>query len=170
MIRLISLWVVLCAALTAADREVVRTDWNGFQNQFSTRSLNGHSARITLAGGQLIKTNVLRVTDSAVVVHANRATRQWDSGKSDAAIPKGQVTSVQFGGRTGNKRIIGLLAGFGGGAAIGAAIAASSDVSEGIGIILIPMAAGAIAITGGVVGYFIGKAADRPGPEFVLSQ
>jgi len=161
--------VLFSSGLAAAEREVVRTDWSGFQTQVSARALNGRQARITLTGGQRIYTAVLRIADTGIVLRATSETRKWDTGQHEASIPKSQIASVRFSGRTGKGRLIGTLAGFGGGAAIGASIAVSSDVSEGPGIILIPAIGAAVALAGGLVGYLIGNAADRPRPEFLFS-
>jgi hypothetical protein len=45
-----------------------------------------------------------------------------------------------------------------------------SDVTEGVGVILIPVGAASIAAIGGIAGYFIGRSSNRPGPEFVITR
>jgi RNase P/RNase MRP subunit p29 len=162
--------VLLAEPVAAASREVIKTGWNGFQEQVSARKLTGHSVRITLQGGGVAKTNLLQATPTGLVVRETRETKQWNSEKGKSTIPNEQVVSVRFAGRVGHKRLIGALAGLGGGAAIGAAFATGSDLTEGVGVILIPVGAASIAVIGAVVGYFVGRAFDRPAPEFVIER
>ncbi len=153
----------------AAEREVIRTEWSGFQKQIADRRLTGHSARVT-TGTKSVKTEVRGVSDTELVVRATRGTKQWSGGSGEARIPKDEVTSVRFDGRVGKKRLVGALAGLGAGAGIAAVTVAQTEVSEGVGIILIPIFGVAIAAGGALAGYFIGCAADQPAPEFILTK
>jgi hypothetical protein len=162
--------MLLTAPLGAADREVIQGDWRAFQEQVAARGLRGRAVRITVSGGRQIKTKLLNVADAVLEVRATRATRQWQSAGGQAGIPKEQVNAVQFGGRAGNGRLIGTLVGAGAGAGIGAAVATGHDITEGSGVILIPVGCVAIAVIGAVVGYYVGRSMDRPGPGFVLTQ
>lgn len=153
----------------AREREVLRCDWSVLQQQITARNLQGRKARIRLAGGGEIKAKILSVAVAGLTVHDSRATRQWKTGPGEPVIPKEQVVSLRFEGRTGHGRLIGGLTGLGGGAAIGAAIVAGTDVSEGWFFIIIPAGAVAIAAIGGVAGYFIGRSFDTPNPEFILT-
>lgn len=159
--------IFLAGAAAAAEREVIKADWGHFEQQVSARKLTGRSVRVRLSGGGEVKTNLLQVTDAGLVVRATRATQRWRSGEN-AQIPKDQVASVRFEGRMGHHGLIGALIGFGAGAGIGAAVAANSDLTEGPAVIILPVAGAAIAITGWVSGYYIGRSTGRLAPEFVL--
>ncbi len=161
---------LLAQPLLAAGREVIKTDWNGFRQQVSSRKLHGRSAQIRLSGGRGIKTTLLDVTDAALVVRATRATSQWRSADGKARIPRDQAASVRFRGRSGKRGIMGGLIGLGAGAGIGAAIATGHDITEGSLVVILPVVAAGVAIGFGVAGYFIGRSMDHPAPEFVLTR
>ncbi len=170
-VSLIALFVT--GPVEAAQRQVIKIGWSGFQQEVSARKLRGRMVRITPAGGGEIKTKLLSVADNGLVVRATPATNQWASGKKEATIPKGEIRSVRFLGHVGHRGLLLGLAGFGAGIGIGAALAASQDVLEisegpvgiaaGVGIV-----AGAIGV--GLAGYFIGRATSRQAPEFVIEQ
>jgi hypothetical protein len=162
---------ILCAEpLAAATREVIKTDWNRFQEEVSLGKLAGRSVLIRLSGGGEIKTKLLYVTDAALLVRATRSTRQWNPADGRAQIPKDKVASVRFTGRTGHGGLIGGLAGSGVGAGVGAAIANSIDVYEGPAVVVPPIAAAGTAILGGLAGFFIGRHMGREAPEFILTR
>ena len=79
---------------------------------------------------------------------------------------------MQFNGRMGsNWRLIGGLAGLGGGVAIGAAVGYGLfNDSEGPMLILGPLFGAAIAPMRFVAEYFIGRTADKLAPEFVIER
>jgi hypothetical protein len=158
-----------CGDVLGREREVVRCDWTTLDQQIKARHLGGGKARIRLAGGAEIQAKVLGVAGAGLRVHENRATRQWKTAGGEAVVPKEQAASLRFEGRKGKGRLIGTLAGAGAGAGIGAAIVTGTDVDEGWFFIIIPVAAVAIAIIGGVAGYFTGRAFDTPNPEFILT-
>jgi hypothetical protein len=160
--------LLMASAALGREREAIRTDWAGFTRQVSERDLSGHSVRIRLSGGGEVKTKLLEVTADALAVRSKRDLSQWNSGDGKASIPRDQVASVRFGGRTGHARLIGALTGLGGGAAIGAGVATNLGIWEGPGLIFKPLIGAAFAVTGLVTGYFIGRAFSRPGPEFIL--
>src|SRR6266852_3609927 len=99
----------------AASRDVIRTDWSGFEREVLARKLTHRTAQITLATGDESKTKLLSVSDRGLVVRATRATQQWASGNKEANIPKEQIRSVRFEGRLGHRGLIGALAGLGAG-------------------------------------------------------
>jgi hypothetical protein len=163
--------IIFSEPVAAAKREVIKTDWNGFQQQVSARKLKGRSVRISLTGGGGVKTNLLEVTDTGLVARANRTTKQWKSGKDKAQIPKDQIASVRFGGRVGHGGLIGGLVGSGAGAGIAAAIFVPMTIEgDFIILILISLAGVALMVVGGITGYFVGGSFSRPAPEFVLTQ
>jgi len=155
-------WMLVTTPVVAAEREVIKTDWSGFQKEVSTRRLNGRSVRI-VAAGKDIKTDLIDVLDTALVVRPTRGTKQWGD-----KIPKDQVASVRFNGRTGKRGMVGALVGLGAGAGIGAGIASGSTISEDYGFIFIPLLTVIFAAGGGLAGYFIGRSMDTLAPEFVL--
>ena len=161
--------VVLTAPVGAAEREVIKGDWRAFQEQVTARGLKGRAVRISVSGGREIKTDLLDVAETGLEVRATRATRQWQSAGGQASIPKEQVNAVRFSGRTGNRRLLGTLVGAGAGAGIAAAVATGHDITEGYGVVLIPVGCVAIAVLGAVAGYYVGRSMDRAGPEFVLT-
>jgi hypothetical protein len=142
----------------AAEREVISTDWTGFQKQVIARKFKDRSVLVGLTSGEEVKTTLEGLTDSGLVTKAKRE------------IPKDQIRFVRISGKTGKGGLIGGMAGLGAGAAIGAAIATSSDVTEGVGVILIPIGAASIAAIGGIAGYLIGRSSNRPAPEFVITR
>ena len=168
-VRTAALCLLIAAApAIAAEREVIKTNWSEFQNQTSSRQLVGRTARIRLAGGGQVKAKVTSVSDSGLTVPTSRATKQWASGK-EAVIPKGQVRSVAFEGRTGHRGLIGALIGLGAGVAIGTAAAYGAgafDTIEGPAIIAAPATIAAGSIGAAVAGYYIGRRTDRRLPEF----
>jgi hypothetical protein len=157
-------WMLVSTPVGAAEREVVKTDWSGFQKEVSTRRLSGRSVRI-VAAGKDIKTDLIDVLDNALVVRPTRGTKPWDD-----KIPRDQVASVRFNGRTGKRGTVGALVGLGAGAGIGAGIASGSTISEDYGFIYIPLLTGIFAAGGGVAGFFIGRSTDTLAPEFVLTK
>lgn len=148
--------VCLVAPVIAADREVIRSDWTQFRQHVVSRNLENRHANVRLADGREIKGKVKQVSDSGLVVG------------SGPEIPYGQVAGVRFNGKTGHRGLWGMLIGGGGGAAIGGAITASSDVTEGPFAIIIPASIAGLAIIGGLVGYFTGRASAPEAPEFIL--
>ncbi|MEO8658251.1 MAG: hypothetical protein ABI693_07260 [Bryobacteraceae bacterium] len=167
---------LLCALLllspaipcAAAPRESVRMNWAGLQKEITSRNLVHKSVHVVLTGGGEVKTTLEGITETGVLVNRSRRTRQWTDASGKVLIPKDRVAAIRLGGHVGKARLIGALGGLGAGAAIGAAIATSADGFEGILVVLIPVSAACIGIIGGVAGYFIGRAIDRPGPEFVV--
>jgi hypothetical protein len=162
--------ILLAEPIVAAEREVIQADWARFQQRVSGLKLEGRSVRVSLRGGGLVKTNLLRVKDDGMVVRLTRAVKQWKSGEEVAQIPKEQVAGVRFGGRIGHRGLIGALGGFGAGVGIGVAVATSVDCYEGACIAVLPAAGAALAGAGALAGYFIGRATGRPAPEFVLTE
>jgi hypothetical protein len=162
--------LLMTGSALGRERESIRTDWAGFTRQVSERDLNGRSVRVRLSGGGEISSKLLEVTSDALVVRARRDMVQWKSADGRARIPREQVASVRFGGRTGHARAIGALVGLGGGAGIGVAAANDLQVWEGPALIIKPVVAVAFAVAGFVIGYFIGRAVSQPAPEFVLAQ
>lgn len=160
--------VLLAQTVTAAEREVIRTDWSGFKDQVSARKIANRSVRVSLTSGGEIKARLDRVTDTGLRVSLNRATRQWKTGEDKAEIPRDQVTRVRFSGRVGTHKLVGALAGTGAGAGIAAAILTGVDVYEGIGVILLPVLGVFIALMGTLTGYFVGRATGHAAPEFEI--
>jgi hypothetical protein len=161
---------VLIFQSAASGREVVRADWGVFRKQVEVRRLMGRSARITLTSGDHVGTTILSIDDTAIEVRSTRATKSWNTGTDRARIPRDQVRSVRFNGRMGHKgRLIGGLAGLGGGAAIGAAVGSEISTDEGIAQLFGMVAGVSIMATGFVAGYFIGRTADKVAPEFVIA-
>ena len=158
MRQFVSLALVLClgAPLIAAEREVIRTDWSRFQQMVSDRKLLGRSAHVRLKDGREVKVKVQQITDSGITVG------------SPPEVPRTEIASVRFDGKLGRRGLWGTLIGAGGGAAIGGAIVASSDISEGPFVIILPASIGLLALIGGLVGYWIGHASAPHAPEFVL--
>ena len=117
-----------------------------FRRELSARNLTGHSAKWCTQ---------------------KRATKQWSSGADQALTLRAEVVSVRSGGHTGKGRLIGALAGAG--AAIAVATTTDTGVTEGGFALLLPLGAACMVIIGVVGGYYIGRAFDRPGPEFVLT-
>jgi hypothetical protein len=77
---------------------------------------------------------------------------------------------IAFAGRMGSRgRLVGALAGLGGGAAIGSAVAYKISGPSGPEQVLAPMVGVAISVLGLVAGYFIGRVADKLTPEFVIN-
>jgi hypothetical protein len=159
---------LLSGQLAAADREVLKTTWAGFQQQVTSRKLAGRRIQIRVSG-RSIKTSLVDVTETHLVVRQTRGTAKWGSGNEQARIPREEIASVRFGGRTGNGRMIGLLVGLGAGAGIAAAVATGQDVSEGPLVVILPIAGVGLAALTTLAGYFIGRSFDQPGPEFVFS-
>jgi len=158
MRQFVSLALVLClgAPLIAAEREVIRTDWSRFQQMVSDRKLLGRSAHVRLKDGREVKGKVQQITDAGIALG------------SPPEVPRAEIASVRFDGKLGHRGLWGMLIGGGGGAAIGGAIKASSDVTEGPVAILIPASIGGLALIGGLIGYLIGRASAPHAPEFVL--
>jgi hypothetical protein len=153
----------------AASREVIETNWTGFEREVPARKLTGRTVRVTLLAGAAFTTRLLSVSDSGLVVRATRESKQWASGKNEASIPKDQIRSLRFSGRVGHRGLIGAAVGLGAGAATAAAIA--NDIScDEVGCLVLLAPVIAIPVTGAVVGYFIGRATAQPLPEFVLTQ
>jgi len=166
----LALVAMLLLQSVAAGREVVRADWGAFRKQVEARNLMGRSVRIVLTSGDRLGTTILSVDDRGLEVRSTRDTISWNTGNDRARIPQDRVRSVRFNGRMGSKgRQIGGLAGLGAGAAIGVAVGYGVDTGdEGIAKLIMTVAGLAIAVTGFLAGYFIGRTADKPAPEFVI--
>lgn len=159
-----------CAAsATAAEREVIKTDWAGFRQEVSARKLNGRSVQIQLAGGSQVKTRLHSIDDTGVITSLSKATQAWKSTQDRALIPQREIRSVRFDGHTGKGALIGGLAGLGAGAGIAAALTMSADCSEGPCIILLPAIGVAVAVGTAFAGYFAGRGLSPLAPEFVLA-
>jgi len=159
--------------LGAGERELIKTDWNGFRQQVSVRKLSDRKVRIQLAGGGEIKTRLIETTGDGVVLRANRATARWATGKKLAFIPRDQIRSVRFEGHIGHRGLYTGLAGFAAGIGIAFAAAAPNDVfeiSEGVLPIVLPIVVVAGSVGLGVAGYFIGRATSRRAPEFLIEK
>jgi small nuclear ribonucleoprotein (snRNP)-like protein len=152
----------------AAAREVIRTDWDGFQQAVAVRKLVDRTVRITLMDGSEFKTRLRSVSGSGLVVRATRETRKWASGNEAANIPRDQIRSVRFSGRVGHRGLIG--AGVGLSAGVATAVAITNNIScDEIGCLVLLAPAIAIPVTGAVTGYFIGRATAPQLPEFILT-
>lgn len=146
----------------------MRADWSVFRKQVDARNLMGHSARIVLTSGDRVGTTIHSLDDTALEVRSTRSAKNWNTGNDRARIPRDQVRSVQFSGRMGSRgRLIGALAG-GGGAAVGVAVGYGVSGPSGPEQILAPAVGVVIAVIGFVAGYFIGRTADQPAPEFEI--
>jgi hypothetical protein len=162
---------ILLVEPAASGREIVRADWGAFREQVETLRLMRRSVRIVVTSGERVGTTILSIDDMALEVRSTRATRSWNTGNERARIPRDQVRSVRFAGRMGSRgRLIGALTGLGGGAAIGSAVAHGISGPSGPEQIFAPMAGVAIAVTGLLAGYFIGRTADKLAPEFVIER
>ncbi|MEN6601873.1 MAG: hypothetical protein ABFD86_05605 [Bryobacteraceae bacterium] len=174
--KCLAIWVVaasICEPARAARREVIKTDWNGFERRVSEQKLEGRKVRIQLADGGEIKSRLIRTAGNGVVLHANRTTSQWKTSKNEALLPRDQIRSVRFEGHLGHRGLFAGLASFGAALGVGSAIAISQDaldISEGPFMIVIPavMVAGSIGI--GVAGFLIGRATSPLAPEFLIER
>jgi hypothetical protein len=161
--------VLLAAqAVWAAEPAVTKVDWNGFRQQVAKHKLNNRKISITLATGDTVRTNFVRVADDGLVVRANRATREWATAGGESMVPRALVSGVRFHGKAGRRGLIGFLAGLGSGAGITAAAATTMDGGSceggscGFVVLLVPVLATA--------GYFIGRAASPSAPSFVIER
>jgi ABC-type dipeptide/oligopeptide/nickel transport system permease subunit len=165
---------LLCTALllpgsaAASQREVIRSSWNGFQQQVTERKLKGGNLRVTLAGGAVVKTKLIRIEETGLIVKPVKATRQWAAAAGEAKIPREQIKTVRFHGRSGHGRLIGVLGGLGAGAGIAAGATSGVDTSEGVVGMVVGIAIFGAALGGLIAGYYIGRAMDKPAPEFVM--
>lgn len=147
----------------AAQREIIGADWTTFQQQVSTRKLSKRPVRITLSGGGEIKTTLVSVDDTGLLVKAAKGTKQWESGPERARIPTDQIRSIRFEGRIGHRGLILGLTGLSVGVAVPLGMSASrgEDVPTGLAAIVLGPALGA-------AGYLVGHVMDKPAPEFVI--
>lgn len=106
----------------------------------------------------MLRAELIRIDENALVVSVNRSTQQWLDGR-EAKIPRTMVDSVQSTSRVGHKRLLGglagLAAGFGAGAA---AVSGDAEVTgRGMGIPLVSGVGGALAsYNGGTVHAILG--------------
>ncbi len=165
---------LLCAALllpspaAAAQRELIRTTWDSFQQQVAERKLRGSNLRITLADGAVVKTDLIRIEATGLIVKPVKATRQWAAAAGESKISREQIKTVRFHGRSGHGRLIGALGGLGAGAGIAAGVSSGVDTSEGVVGIIVGIAIFGAALGGLIGGYYIGRALDQPAPEFII--
>jgi hypothetical protein len=173
MMRQIALTLagLLLVEPAAFGHEVVRADWSAFRVQVESRGLMGRSAQIVLTSGDHVGTTILSIDDTALEVRSTRVTRNFDKGNERSRIPREQVRSVRFAGRMGSRgRLIGTLTGLGGGAAIGAAVGSGISGPSGPEQVFAPLTGVAIAVTGLLAGYFIGRIGDKRAPEFIIER
>ena len=169
LLAVVFIGVFVTGPAWAGGHEVVRTDWNGFQREVLARRLAGRTVRITTVAGTEVKTKLKSVAGGGLVVQSTRATTPWASGQKEANIPRDQVRSVRFSGRTGHRGWLGAAVGLGAGAAIAAAVVNGISCDE-IGCLVLAAPAVAIPVVGAVGGYLIGRATAPHAPEFVLTQ
>ena len=160
--------VLVAPAAPAAEREVIRTDWADFGKQAADRKLLGRSAHVRLQDGRAVKTAITGFNENSLVVRASRSTALWKTVDGKAEIPRGQVAAVRFSGKVKRHGLIGALAGLGAGAGVAAATVAQTGITEGPFVIILPIAGVAMAGIGALAGYYIGRAAGTPAPEFVI--
>lgn len=152
--------------VSARERLVVNTDWAGFRDQVAQRNLKNRTVRISLAAGDEVKTWLIRVDESGIVVKSNRATKQWLSNKGETMVPRDQISSVRFEGRVGRGGLIGGLAGLGAGVAVTAVVGGGMDACEGgscgVILLLIPLTT--------IGGWLAGRATAQPAPVFEIQR
>ena len=156
--------LLLAKPCFAAEMEVIRTSWGGFQEQALARKLLRKDVEITLLAGNRFRTRLLAIEEQGLRVDKNKATRLWSDRGDQALIPREQIRSVRFLGRKGHNGLMGGLFGLGTGLAVPSI--ATRDVEEGYAFLAVPLF-GAI---GGVSGYVIGYLTDRKLPEFVIER
>lgn len=162
-----SIAMLIVTDLVAAGQNVpVKTNWTGLREQVTQQKLMNRNVRILLASGGEIKARLIRIEENGLAVRSNPATKQWDSDKDEAMVPRDIISSVQFSGRVGKGGLIGLLAGLGAGAAVAGGVAANmgdgscEGSSCGAVLLAIPLAA--------VGGYLIGRATQKIAPVFII--
>jgi hypothetical protein len=161
--------LLLTSPLAAEQKEVMKTDWSGLQEQVTARGWNGRTVRISTAGGKEIKTKLMSVSSEGLLVSSTRATKRWSTGSSEVTIPKEQVISLCFEKTAGRGRAIGTAVGVGAGVGIAAATLLGHDTSEGALAIIVPAGTVAIIGIGALVGYFAGHSRDHRSTEFVIT-
>lgn len=121
------------------------------------RDRRGTRIRMTLQAGARIEATLLEAQQQGLAVWVTKTSNHSRQPKGLAILPKEQVRHFDLVSQKGRSVMIGTLTGLGVGAAIGAGIAQATP-EEGIGIIVIPVAAVGIAAIGTITGYSIGRA------------
>ena len=151
----------------AKETPRIKTDWKGFQQQVARHKLGNRKALVSLITGETISTFFLNASDEGLVVQSDKNTRKWAMKEGNALVPRTIVSGVEFRGKIGRGGVIGGLTGLGAGAgAAAAAVSSARGNCEGVsclgGLVLIPVLA--------IGGYFIGHAADKRAPSFIIEQ
>ena len=117
----------------------------------------GRRMRVSMASGARIEATMIEASAQGLAVWVTKTSDRKAQPKGIAVLPKEQVRRFEMVEEKGRSVKVATLAGFGAGAAIGAGIAQATP-EEGIGIVVVPVAAVAVAAIGTAVGYSIGRA------------
>ncbi len=152
--RTLLLMAILAPWLTAADQEVIETDWTGLRQRLASSASQGRAFRVVLLDGREFRANLVRVEDDALVVRS----------PGEARIPRAELAAIQQKGKRGRGRLVGTLVG-------AALMAIAAAVPPGQRIDTLEnkrYTRGQAAAFGAAfipLGYLIGYAVDKPHPE-----
>jgi hypothetical protein len=123
---------------------------------------------VFLNNGTDFKAQIRRIEDDGLVVNRTGSTRLWETGPSEAKIPRALIARVRINGRIGKRGLIGGLIGAGAGAAFTTGTwAYYRGVDRETGFYNTAAAATSIP-AGALAGYLIGRFSSKLAPEFVM--
>lgn len=148
--------LLLCAA--AAVPAVARTSHIEVKwNELSPLIL-GHTVTIVLPAGATVSGEAVAVRDDALMLEVRRTSDSRIQPKGQASIPRSSVTTLQISEtKAVGGRVLGVVLGLLIGMVGGGEIAAHADQREGPAVATFT----AVAVTGAVGGYYLGKSVDR---------
>ena len=159
VLALVTLLIVEPIGFAAVQEKAV--SWADFRQDVGQLRLTGRRITVNLSTGGRVNSTLRRVEAESLVVESNPNTsKRWPTADGETRIPRAEVEVVKFLGRKGHGGLIGGLVGLG--AAVGLVAAASRTDAAG--------ATAAGALIGfpvfGLGGYFIGRTADKPLPQY----
>jgi hypothetical protein len=163
----VSLFLVFLTALppALAAPPQLAVSWDELRNNIAQRRLNNRKVVVTLADGREAKSVLLRAEAGALVLEKREELSAWLVDK-EVRIPRSDISQVRFPGRSGHARLIGTLAGVGGGLGVSSFAAASDDDFQTSVVALFAVGVTAAAAVGG---YFIGRSIDKEIPVFRIN-
>lgn len=155
----IAVFLLCCFSHAARHQEIV-VSWDEL-----SPIVEGKHTMIATLSGVLIEGEILSVGADHLSMEINKSSEKSRIAKGVQEIPRSQISVIQLKSVDGNGRLIGAIAGTGGGIVAGWAVAEGifHTSGEGEGVLREPEGAASIVGIGagaGLAGYLIGRGAD----------
>lgn len=153
-----NIWIPISVFLAVSLPAVARTA--NIEVRWSELSplILGQTVTLVLPGGTAISGQTVAVRDDVLVLDVRRTSDSKVQPKGPASIPRASVTTLQKSEtKAVGGRVLGVVVGVLVGMVAGGEIVAHGDMREGPGVTTFT----AVAVSGAVGGYYLGKSVDR---------